>query len=275
MATLITWTNIPLSFKIFKMETVRKTIFLCLALLGVFSDFAFSQVILIDPGHGGEDCGAKTVYKKKSKQKTGKEICEKDLALRIAKKIQHKLKKDFRVYLTRSLDRTLTLQERADLADKIKADIFVSVHLNSAHTKSGHGYETYYLDNHTDEAVKKIESIENRDAKGDQLIINQILADLVIQRTAPSSKKLATLIHKNVTKRVKRKFKLADRGIKPALFYVLALSKRPSVLLEAGFLSNDKDIEKILSDSFQNRYADGVAKGIKSYFKKKKKLPIF
>ena len=131
------------------------------------------------------------------------------------------------------------------------------------------------MDNHKDQAVKKIESIENRDAKGDEMIINQILADLVIQRTAPSSKRLATLIHSNITTRVKTKFNLTDRGIKPALFYVLALSKRPSVLLEAGFISNDKDIEKILSDSFQNRYADGVARGIRQYFKKKKKLPIF
>lgn len=257
------------------MKTVRKTLFIMISFLGLLSGFASAQVVLIDPGHGGEDCGAKTVYKKKKKTKKGQQICEKDLALRIAKKIQHKLKKNYQVYLTRSLDRTLTLEERAALADKIKADIFVSVHLNSAHTKRGHGYETYYLDNHKDEAVKKIESIENRDAKGDELIINQILADLVIQRTAPSSKRLATLIHNNITKRVKRKFKLTDRGIKPALFYVLALSKRPSVLLEAGFISNDKDIEKILSDSFQNRYADGVTRGIRAYFKKKKKLPIF
>ncbi|MCO4793995.1 MAG: N-acetylmuramoyl-L-alanine amidase [Bacteriovoracaceae bacterium] len=234
---------------------------------------SLSQVILIDPGHGGEDCGAKTVYKKKKHKP--KNICEKDLALRISKKIQSKLKRKYQVYLTRTHDRTLSLEERAGLADKIKADIFVSVHLNSVSSKRGHGYETYYLDNHKDEAVKKIESIENRSAKGEELIINQILADLVIQRTAPSSKRLASLIHKNITKRVKSKFKLTDRGTKPALFYVLALSKRPSVLLEAGFISHSKEIEKVLSDSFQNRYADGVARGIREYFKKKKKFSLF
>lgn len=258
------------------MKSVRKTgLFWILCALFTVNT-VHSQVILIDPGHGGEDCGAKVIKKYLRKNKSVfKTICEKDLALGIAIKIQQKLKKNHQVFLTRSLDRTLTLEERANLADKIKADIFISIHLNSSHTKKGHGYETYYLDNHKDEAVKKVEAIENRDASGEELIINKILADLVIQRTAPSSKKLAVMIHKYITRGVKKRFNLADRGIKPALFYVLALSKRPSVLLEAGFISNNREIEKILSKSFQDKYAEGVAKGIREYFKRKPKLSLF
>ena len=89
------------------MINVRKTLFTIPLLLGLLSRPAMAQVILIDPGHGGEDCGAKTAY---SKPKANSQfICEKDLALRIAKKIQQKLKKNYQVYLTRSLDRTLSL----------------------------------------------------------------------------------------------------------------------------------------------------------------------
>jgi N-acetylmuramoyl-L-alanine amidase len=240
----------------------------------VFNAQAFTQVILIDPGHGGEDCGAMAYYKKKSKKEVAV-ICEKDIALIIAKKIHKILKKDFKVYLTRSIDSTLSLDKRANMADKIRADIFISIHLNSSKTKGGKGYETYYLSNHNDKAVKKIEAIENKNKNGEQAIINNILADLVIDRVAPRSEKLARLLHFEITKNIKNKFKLIDRGTKPALFYVLALSKRPSVLLEAGFISNDKEMKKVLNNDFQNRYAISVANGIKKYFKKNKDFPFF
>ncbi len=245
------------------------SIFLLLSLAPLFG-----QVILIDPGHGGSDCGA-MAYLKKAKGKKIQVVCEKDIALKIAKKIQALLKNHFRVYLTRSIDSTLSLDKRASMANIMRADVFISIHLNSSSTKKGHGFETFYLSNHNDEAVKKIERIENKNKKGEIAIINKILADLVIERTAPRSKKLATLLHKEISKKIKKRYKLVDRGIKPALFYVLALTKRPAVLLEAGFISNDDEVKKILSDKFQNKYAEAVAEGIKKYFKKNKDFSLF
>ncbi|MBT7609166.1 MAG: N-acetylmuramoyl-L-alanine amidase [Bacteriovoracaceae bacterium] len=235
---------------------------------------ASAQVVLIDPGHGGEDCGA-MAYQKYKKQKKVQVICEKDIALIIAKKVQKYLRPDFNAYLTRTIDSTVGLEKRANMADKIRADIFISIHLNSSKMKNGQGYETFYLSNHNDKAVKKIEQVENKNAKGEQAIINKILADLVIDRVAPQSKRLATLLHKEISKNIKKKYKLTDRGIKPALFYVLALSKRPSVLLEAGFVSNEREIKKILNNDFQNKYALAVANGIRRYFKKNKGFPFF
>lgn len=236
---------------------------------------AQAGVVLIDPGHGGEDCGAKAQIWKDKKLAIQ---CEKDIALEIAKRIHSKLNKTkhIKAYLTRTVDSTLTLQQRADYADKIGADIFISIHLNSSHSRNSNGVETYYLDNHDNAAVKKIEKVENSDAKGEQVIINQILADLVIQRTAPISKKLAFYVHANLQKRVIPTFKLADRGTKAALFYVLALSKRPSILLEAGFLSNQEEVEKLLSEKFQEEYAEAVYKGVVRFFgKPKKKVSLF
>ena len=107
--------------------------------------------------------------------------------------------------------------------------------------------------------------------------MNQILIDLVISKTVTESKKLANSIHKYVGLKVEKKFKMKDRGVKPGLFYVLALSKRPGILVEAGFMSNDKEIWKVQKKSFLDAYADAIASGVKDHLKgkKDKDLPLF
>lgn len=244
-------------------------LFLFSILLFVNSSWGFT--ILIDPGHGGEDTGAKARYYYGKKK--WRVVKEKDIALSLAKKIHAELgKREFKSYLTRSVDRTVTLAERAELAEKIKADLFISVHINASEGSGGRGFETYYLDNHNDSAIKKVEEIENKDLKGEALIVNKILTDLVIERTVKSSKGLATSIHGQIHRLVGKQYKLKDRGVKPGLFYVLALTKRPAILLEVGFLSNSKELKKLLDSKFQQRYAKAVANGIASYIKKQKKL---
>lgn len=247
-----------------------RSLLLLLSLTFFFQSYA--QTILIDPGHGGEDCGAKKYLKGSTNKK--QKVCEKDLALQISKAIQDQLTGKYRVYLTRSFDRNLSLHQRAEMADKVKADLFISVHANSSRYRTSTGFETYYLSNHKDKAVSKIESVENQDLSGTQVLINKILADLVIERSAPESKLLAKHIHRGITKKIVKKHKLRNRGIKPAIFYVLVLSKRPSVLLEPGFISNQKDYRRLFSKEFQIEYAQGVREGVDAYFKalKKKKF---
>jgi N-acetylmuramoyl-L-alanine amidase len=247
-------------------------LFTCLFL----APLATGQVVLIDPGHGGEDCGATTTIRQTVKGKVQETIiCEKDIALGIAQKIQARLASHFNVYLTRSIDRDLSLHDRARQADMVKADVFVSIHLNASTSARSHGFETFYLNNHNNAAVRRIEEIENRDSGGELTIVDKILTDLVIERTAPRSKKLADLIHGEVAKRITKPFSINDRGVKPALFFVLALTKRPAVLLEAGFISNDREVQKILSEDFQNAYAEGVAQGLIEYFKEAPRVPLF
>lgn len=225
---------------------------------------ALATTILIDPGHGGDDVGAKAIF-------GNKPFYEKTLTLELSKRIYDKLRqKNFDVYLTRSIDRLVTLEERAELAEKIKADLFISIHMNSATVNNANGFETYYLDNHNDKAVQKVEAVENTNLQGEALIVNQILADLVIQQTAPRSRRLAQEIHARLGRHVKREFGMLNRGVKAALFYVLALSKRPSVLLEVGFISNQKELKKLNSNEFQDAYASAVALGIEAYSKKEK-----
>lgn len=223
-----------------------------------------AATVLIDPGHGGEDCGAKAKVWKKKKLKV---VCEKDIALKIAKKLKKFINetKRHRAYLTRTLDTTITLQKRADMADIIKADIFISIHLNAATDKSSNGFETYYLNNHKDAAITKIENVENRDLHGKEVVINNILTDLVVERVAPESKKLGDNVHTELSKLLTKNYKMKDRGLKPGLFYVLALSKRPSILLEAGFLTNNSEASLVLDNWFHHLYAKYAAKGIISY----------
>jgi len=230
-----------------------------------------AAIILLDPGHGGEDKGAKAIT-------TKGEIMEKDLSLKLSQKIFEKLKRmGHTVVLSRSLDRTVTLDERAQMAEKLSADIFISIHFNSSTTPLSAGFETYYLDNHSDVAVKKVEQAENNSGlSGDALIIHQIITDLVVDRTVKTSRELAGLIHTKI-KGALGPHKMKDRGVRPGLFYVLALAKRPGLLLEVGFISNPKELQKMSSDHFQDDYAQAVANGINQFFgtKKRGKIPLF
>jgi N-acetylmuramoyl-L-alanine amidase len=230
----------------------------------------YGYTILLDPGHGGEDDGAKGEFGKIK-------ILEKDLALVLAKKISKRLSKKHRVYLTRTYDKSVTLEKRAEIAEKLSVDLFISIHVNASRKKSANGFETYYLDHHKDAAVKKIESIENRNLKGEELVVHQILTDLIVDRTTKSSRRLGQAIHSRFSSGIKSKYKVKDRGLKPGLFYVLALTKRPAVLLEIGFISNSRELKKLTSKRFQDEYAKNVSDGILAYLKvlKKEKPPLF
>jgi N-acetylmuramoyl-L-alanine amidase len=213
--------------------------------------------ILIDPGHGGEEDGAIALTQGEDPPQV---IKEKDIALVISKKIHELLrKKGFTVFLTRSVEKT-------------KADLFISVHINSSTEKNAYGFETYYLDNHDDVAIKKVEKAENMQLKGDEVVVQQILVDLVVEQTVSTSKPLAESIHGELRGSVGRKYGIRSRGVKPGLFFVLALSKRPGVLLEVGFISTFKERVRMMNPKFQDEYASSVVKGIESYVNKKRKI---
>lgn len=231
--------------------------FLSLSLLSLSTQ---AKVVLIDPGHGGDESGAVGYLDDKKTRR----VYEKDLSLRLAKKVKEHLSKTTTTYLTRSLDRLVSLQERADLADMVKADLFLSIHFNSSTNNKGHGFELYYLDNNSNVAASKVERSENLNLKGEELVVNQILIDLVVQQTVSHSKDLAAKVHAKV-KPIVTQHKVVDRGIKPGLFYVLALSKRPGLLVEAGFVSNQSELKTINQEKFLNDLARGIAAGVQSY----------
>lgn len=231
----------------------------------LMSQMATAKVVLIDPGHGGEESGAVGHLDARKTRK----VFEKDLSLRLAKKIKEELSKSTSAYLTRSLDRAVSLQERADLADLVKADLFLSIHFNSSINAQGHGFEIYYLDNNSNVGANKVERAENLNLKGEELIVNQILVDLVVQQTVTHSKELAKYVHEKV-KPVIKQFKIDDRGVKPGLFYVLALSKRPGLLVEAGFVSNPGELKKVNEEKYLDSLAKAISAGVLSFIQTQK-----
>ena len=229
------------------------------------SQVVSAKVVLIDPGHGGEESGAVGHLDAKRTRR----VFEKDLSLRLSKKIKEELSKSTTAYLTRSVDRAVSLQERADLADIVKADLFLSIHFNSSTNAKSHGFELYYLDNNSNVAANKVERSENLNLKGEELIVNQILVDLVVQQTVHHSKELARLVHEKVKPAIKLS-KIDDRGIKPGLFYVLALSKRPGLLVEVGFVSNPDELHKVNEEKFMNNLAKAISSGVMSFINQQK-----
>lgn len=231
----------------------------------IFSFNALGKVVLIDPGHGGEEAGAVGYLDTKKTRK----IFEKDLSLRLARKIRDELSKSTSVYLTRSMDRTVSLQERADMADLVKADLFLSIHFNSSTDSKSHGFELFYLDNNSNAATAKVAKTENLNLQGEELVVNQILVDLVVQQTVSHSKELAKSVHGKIKPLIKN-YRILDRGVKPGLFYVLALSKRPGLLIEGGFMSNIEELKKVNEEKYLDQLAKQISVGVVEYIKNQK-----
>jgi N-acetylmuramoyl-L-alanine amidase len=220
----------------------------------------YAAIIILDPGHGGDDQGASVTM-------DGKTILEKDLVLEYTLELSKELSSfGHKVYLTRSLDRYISLDERSEMAQKINPDVFISIHLNSSKFRSAGGFEIYYLDNHNDTTVKRLEEKENQ-FLGEDANINKILIDLIIDRTSESSKKLAKKVEQSLTNNLKGNYYLKNRGVKPAIFYVLGLTRRPSILIELAFLSNSSDMAKIMNSNMKYRYTKAIASGINNYLK--------
>lgn len=251
---------------------LRKKVFSFFSLFFLCCPFAFAVTVIIDPGHGGKDHGGRVRYtlpKSKRGAKTAV-LSEKDLTLVVSKIIHKKMRqRGFRVYLTRSYDRSVSLEDRSEMANKVNADIFISVHVNLSEQLSASGIETFYLDNHKNKVIKKLEKIENESYAGEEPIIQEIVRDLVISKTAPLSKGLAEKIHGEIERGPLKKYRRKNRGIRPGLFYVLALASRPAVLLEMGFLSHGEERRVLLSKKFQEDYAQAVVDGVDAWVKKR------
>lgn len=214
--------------------------------------------VVIDPGHGGRDPGCHA--------RGG--IEEKDIAMNIAKLLAKKLRKELgcEVFLTRTKDIYLPLERRTAIANMKKADLFISLHVN-AHKKRGvHGLETYFLNIATDERAVMVAARENATSEKNISDLQSILKDLMLNTKIYESSRLAHHIQKGMVSRVARKYKrVKDLGVKQAPFYVLIGADMPAVLVETGFLTNRGEKKRLLSKKYQERVAEGIAKGISTY----------
>ena len=217
-------------------------------------------LIVIDPGHGGKDNGAKS----------RRGLLEKDVNLKISKRLKKILESryGFQVILTRTDDTFISLEERGKIANDRDADLFVSVHVNAAKRHSAHGIETYYLGTANNEQAKETAARENgellQSAIGSQT--QQILADLIGTVKINASSQLAGFVQKSLHSSIKSKYpNVKDLGVKEGPFFVLHDTNMPSILVEVGFISNPREEKRLNKSAYLDRLADSIAQGIHEF----------
>jgi N-acetylmuramoyl-L-alanine amidase len=218
-------------------------------------------VAVVDPGHGGEQVGAAGPGG----------LREKQLTLQIARRVAKRLQRlGARVVLTRLGDETVALDQRAALANAQKADLFISIHLNSMPGRARartHGVETYFLSaNASDENAKAVAARENADRlAGEERDpddpVAGILDSLGDAEALEESSRLAYAIHDRLVTRVKAE----DRGVKQAPFYVLAGARMAAVLVEVGFLSHPQEARRLAEGRYQDEVAAAIADGVAAW----------
>lgn len=217
--------------------------------------------IVIDPGHGGKDCGAPGYYRG---------VFEKDITLRIAKKLGKRIKKElgWDVIYTRTSDKFLPLEERTAIANTQNADLFISIHANATESRYTYGIETYFLDLATDPDAIMVAARENATSTNNISDLEKILNDLMRTLKSDESIPLAGCIHEAMIKELRPKYsKIKDLGVKKAPFYVLFGAQMPSILLEVGFISNKRECRRIKDPKYQEYLVKGIIKGLKRYMK--------
>ncbi|WP_242346271.1 N-acetylmuramoyl-L-alanine amidase family protein [Anaeromyxobacter terrae] len=236
---------------------------LAAALLLAAAPRAPGFVAVVDPGHGGDQEGALSPLGDK----------EKDVALEIARRVAARLRAiGGKVVLTRTGDIAVPLANRAAIANALRADLFVSVHLNSMPSAEARrhlaGVETYFLSaDATDASATAVAARENADRLAGEPVLDPadpvaaILQDLEDQDALAGSSRLAYAVHEKLVGALGAE----DRGVKQAPFYVLAGARMPAVLLEVGFISHDGEAARLRTPAYQERIAAAVAEGVAAW----------
>jgi N-acetylmuramoyl-L-alanine amidase len=244
----------------------KSSTLVALPLFSVQKNFKVRTVV-IDAGHGGKDPGT-----------LGKITQEKDVVLKIALKAGKYIETNLpevNVLYTRKTDKYVDFQARADVANKNKADLFISVHANSIVGANAYGTETFVMGLHKDnsnfEVAKRENSVilmdENYKEKYEGFDPNSpesyILFSLNQSAYQVNSLKFAQKVEDQFKNRVGR----SSRGVKQAGFLVLWMTTTPSVLIETGFLSNSKEETFLASENGQDLIASGIYRAFKDYKK--------
>ncbi len=230
--------------------------------------------IFLDPGHGGDDFGTKSGS-----------IKEKDIVLKFSRLAADELRRrGFTVSFSRTKDVFLPLEIRPKLAKEGKADLFISIHVNSSPSASAQGTETYILNQEaTDAEARKLALLENSiasESKSRESAVQDILWDMEQTAYLQDSAYLASYVQKAIVAHAHdllRQQKLAgdwrNRGVRQAPFYVLNRAPMPAILVEIGYLSNPKDRKLMGENFFQESLAKALAEGVKKYKEACRRIP--
>lgn len=230
--------------------------------------------VVLDPGHGGADEGTRIPTPAGA-------VTEKQISLGIAKLASRLLAKEgIRAILTRSKDQDLTLPERTAIANRLRAQAFISIHVNSTvgHRRpNAEGVETYILNPATDLTSRRLARIENQvlTAAGERIDTPQdldialILKDLRLEANLADSKALACNLQQHLVRATSKgaptSAQSRNRGVKQALFHVLLGADMPSALVEAGFLTSPYDRSLLTTQRGQLTYARAIRDAVRAF----------
>lgn len=214
--------------------------------------------IVVDAGHGGKDPGA-----------IGPSgVMEKTVTLKLAKALSEELTRQIgcEVILTRNGDVYLPLEERTAIANKVGADLFVSLHANANKNRKAYGIETYYLNFSKNDQAAAVAARENGTSLKQVSDLELILFDLMANAKINESSRLATEIQESLVHRISKKYSdVRDLGVRQGPFYVLLGATMPSVLVETAFISHPREEKRLTSSAFHKSAAEAIARAIKNY----------
>jgi N-acetylmuramoyl-L-alanine amidase len=208
--------------------------------------------IVIDAGHGGHDPGTSHYGLK-----------EKYMALDIAKRLRANLEQaGFTVVMTRETDQFIPLSRRAEIANRLRADLFVSVHINANRSSRINGIEVYYPRSSViASGAQWPPTVSPSEIGVPSLTVKQVLWDLVLRRTRTQSRRLAHAVCRSM----RDGLGAPCRGTKPARFVVLREAWMPAVLVEVGYVTNREEARRLGNPDYRRAAADAIAEGILAY----------
>lgn len=227
-------------------------------------------LVVLDAGHGGWDHGVVGINGTR----------EADIALRLARLTSWELRERLPVdvLLTRERDEFIGLTRRARIANEAGADLFVSIHANSAPGPAAWGIETYSMDTASDEGAARVAARENAIAREEGLSEedDRLAATLITEGTMRLSRELSAHVQEGVCRYLQDLYGpgvVRNLGSKTALFTVLTRTRMPAVLFESSFLSHPVEERRLRSPHYQEAIAEGLVEAIEAFLRRQGQLP--
>ena len=213
--------------------------------------------VVIDPGHGGYDPGAQTGT-----------LTESALVLDVARRLEARLRAEtgIEIVLTRQRDAYVPLRARTELANRVGADLFLSIHANAATDPRARGVETYHLNLATDPNAQSVAARENAASREGMHDLAQLVRSITMRNKRDESQDFAAMVQRNLIGAVRQVHpSVQDLGVKQAPFVVLIGANMPSVLAEISFLTNQEDAAFLATDAYRDLIADALLQSIIEY----------
>ncbi len=222
---------------------------------------ALGPLVMIDPGHGGNEYGARYQGLKESELVL-------DLAERTVAALRSRIP-NVRIMMTRQTDEVVSLEQRTAMANAVRADLFVSIHLNAADepVETG-GITTFVLDAGDQAQEVRLAARENGTDPEAVTGIQRLIARVYRREQVSQSRILAQAVHEETLAGGRRILPgLPDRGVRSAMFYVLVGARMPAILLEASFMTKDEEAAALRTPRYRQSISEGIARGIENYLR--------